>query len=584
MRIAIKDGLLLVQQVTSEQYGIIISWNLMRWNRSAQRLQGKVSMELLDKLTLFGPLPEHIEDVRQQMHHIADLVNAERNTEEPTPLVPYPVTRKMFRHQTRAANMTLLTFGFNPETGEFEESEAVGNNKGYGYLFQVGCGKTLTVIAVMGVLWRHGKVSRVLVVAPNSVTGVWPKEMDEMADFPAEVAVLAGDKKKRLAALHNLGAAPRGMLQLAATNYESIWRDGIYSALVKYNPDLIIADESQRIANHDTAQSKAMHRLGDMAPYKLILSGTPVRNKAIDIYSQYRFLDSSVFGTNYYAFRNKYAIMGGFDKHQIVGYRDLDDLTRKAHSIAYRVTKAEALDLPEQTFENRYIQLSDDDRRIYDRLRRDSYAELESGGSVTAPTVLTKLLRLQQLTGGFLQLDDAERPQQVNRAKLDALMEIVGDCIAANQKVVVFARFTAEIDLISATLEQAGIRFGMIDGRTPTEHKTDRATGREVMSRSEIVEDFQTNPDTMVFLAQIQTAGLGITLHAASIEVFYSVDFGMANYTQCVGRIHRIGQRNVCTYIHLLVERSVDEKVMRAINAKEDLAKLIVDNWREYFE
>src|SRR5699024_7778700 len=119
-----------------------------------------------------------------------------------------------------------------------------------------------------------------------------------------------------------------------------------------------------------------------------------VQNNAVDIFSQYRFLDSSIFGTSFYAFRNKYAIMGGFDKHQIVGYREMDDLIQKEHSIAYRVTKGDALDLPEQTFENRYIQLSDADRKVYDQLKRDSYAELESGGEVSAPTVLTKLLRL----------------------------------------------------------------------------------------------------------------------------------------------------------------------------------------------
>lgn len=151
--------------------------------------------------------------------------------------------------------------------------------------------------------------------------------------------------------------------------------------------------------------------------------------------------------------------MGGFDKHQIVGYREMDDLIQKEHSIAYRVTKLEALDLPEQTFENRYIQLSDADRKVYEQLKRDSYTELESGGEVTAPTVLTKLLRLQQLTGGFLRLDDTEKPKQVNHAKLDALMEIVNDCVDANQKVVVFARFVAEIDLITDALRKAGRSF-----------------------------------------------------------------------------------------------------------------------------
>lgn len=582
MRIAVKDGDVILQQLTSDQYNIIKSWNLMRWVRSEQALRGRVSIDLLDKLSTLGRLPPNIESTRQALHATADLVNRERNAEEPEALVPYPVTKSLFRHQTRGANMALITFGFTPDAQDFAELPP-GDRKGFGLLYEMGCGKTLTAIAIAGALWKYGKAHRVLVVAPTSVVGVWPKELEETADFPFAVAVMTGDKKKRLAELQSLEAAPKGDLQIAAINYESTWRDGIFEALADWHPDLIIADESQRIKSHDASQSKAMHKLGDAAPYKLILSGTPVQNNAVDIFSQYRFLDPGVFGTNFYAFRNRYAIMGGFDKHQIVGYRDMDELIQKEHSIAYRVTKAECLDLPEQTFENRYIQLSAADRKVYDQLRRDSYAELESGGEVTAPTVLTRLLRLQQLTGGFLRLDDTEQPKQVNTAKLDALMEIVGDCADAGQKLVVFARFTSEIDLISDALKKAKVRFGMIDGRTPTEHKKDRVTGAEILSRSELVEDFQTNPATTVFLAQIQTAGLGITLHAASTAVFYSLDFNYANYVQALSRIHRIGQRHPCTYIHLLVENSIDTKVLTALGAKDDLAKSVVDNWRQYF-
>ncbi len=165
-----------------------------------------------------------------------------------------------------------------------------------------------------------------------------------------------------------------------------------------FDADLVIADESQRIKTHDAEQSKALHRLGDKARYKMILSGTPVQNEAIDIFSQYRFLDPTIFGSNFYAFRGRYCEMGGFNRKQVVGYRDLDQLIKKEHSVAYRVTKEEALDLPEQTFENRYITLSKKERDLYDRLRRDSFAELSDGGRITATTVLTKLLRLQQFT------------------------------------------------------------------------------------------------------------------------------------------------------------------------------------------
>ena len=140
----------------------------------------------------------------------------------------------------------------------------------------------------------------------------------------------------------------------------------MFEALKEFNADMIICDESQRIKTHNAQQSKAIHELGDAAKYKLILSGTPVQNDAIDIWSQYRFLDRTVFGDSYYAFRGRYAIMGGFNNKKIVGYKDLDGLVRKEHSIAFRITKEEAIDLPEQTFETRQIEMTKKERNLYD--------------------------------------------------------------------------------------------------------------------------------------------------------------------------------------------------------------------------
>ena len=241
-----------------------------------------------------------------------------------------------------------------------------------------------------------GKIDRVLIVAPTSVVAVWPKEFQEFADFRYTCRTLLGDKAHRLRELSDLQKFPFQAMKVAVINYESTWREGIFEALQEYDADLIICDESQRIKTHDAEQSKALHKLGDQARYKLILSGTPVQNNAIDIYSQYRFLDSTIFGENFYKFRNRYAVMGGFNRKQIVGYKDLDGLIKKEHSIAFRITKNEAIDLPEQTFETRRVHFSKKEQDLYNRIKRDSYAELDSGGQITATTVLTKLLRLQQ--------------------------------------------------------------------------------------------------------------------------------------------------------------------------------------------
>ena len=436
----------------------------------------------------------------------------------------------------------------------------------------MGCGKTLTAIATMGTAYQMGAIKRVLIVAPTSVCSVWPKEFEEYADFKFNVAVLLGTKTKRISILKGLESFPFKALLVAVINYESTWREGLFEALKEFDPDMIICDESQRIKEPTAKQSKAIHELGDKAKYKLILSGTPIQNNIIDLYSQYRFLDPTVFGNNYYAFRNRYAIMGGFDRRQIVGYRDLDKLIQKEHSIAYRVTKEEALDLPEQTFLTMIITMEGKAKNTYDRLKRDSFAELENGGQITAPTVLTKLLRLQQFTGGFLQADESTRPEFVFDGKINALEDILDDyVISAEKKLVIFCRFRPEIDLIKNSLEKKRIKYASIYGDIKIE------------DRGPIVDDFQTNPETMVFLAQIDTAGLGITLTAANTCVYYSVNFNYAAYSQSLARIHRIGQKNTCTYIHLVVEKSIDETVLKALAKKEDLAKTVVDDWRQYF-
>ena len=448
-------------------------------------------------------------------------------------------------------------------------------NKGFALLFEMGCGKTITAIAIAGAAYQAGKINRVLVIAPTSVVSVWPKELEDFADFPFTARTLLGDKAKRLKAVSDLERYPYPCLKVAVINYESTWRDGVYEALSDYDADMIICDESQRIKTHDSKQSKAIHKLGDKARYKLILSGTPVQNNAIDIWSQYRFLDSTVFGEQFYAFKGHYCVMGGFNNKQIVRYRDLDDLVEKEHSIAFRITKEEAVDLPEQTFETRNIEMNRKERQLYDALRRDSYAALDNGGEISATTVLTRLLRLQQLTGGFLVEDGGAEPQLVSTAKLDALQDIIEDyVIDGGKKLVVFARFIAEVQAImnlAKKILSADKKAVAIYGAVKKE------------DRGGIVKQFQEDEKTVLFVGQIDTAGTGITLTAASTCVYYSKTYNYAAYEQSLSRIHRIGQRNACTYIDLVVTDSVDEKIANALRRKEDLATRIVDNWKEIF-
>lgn len=397
-------------------------------------------------------------------------------------------------------------------------------------------------------------------MAPLSVCPVWREEFQKFAAFDYCLELLEGSSTKKCAALNGLNGSG---LQVAVINYESCWR--LEEEICGWKPEMIVCDESSRIKNPGAKQSKALHRLGADARYRLILTGTPVQNTPLDFFSQYKFLDSSIFGSSFNDFRERYAVMGGRGKSQILSLRNLPELVEKAHSIAFRVTKAEALDLPETLDEMRYVTLELEGRYIYDSLEDESLEAFVSGEAAEG-SVLTLLLRMSQVTGGFVSFQKGEEVKQVSKAKLTALEEIVEDVTAEGNKLVVFARFIPEINAICRMLEHKKINYSMIKG--------------DIKNRAEQVRAFQTKPEVKVFVAQLAAAAMGITLTAASTAVFYSLDFSLANYLQCKARIHRVGQKKACTYIHLLAKGTIDERIMKALERKEDAARLLVDEWR----
>jgi SNF2 family DNA or RNA helicase len=424
-----------------------------------------------------------------------------------------------------------------------------------------GTGKTITAVAIAGALWNGGRIQRLLVVAPLSILGVWKDEFAKFAAFDYTLAVLEGAASQKADIIRRMTGT---VLQVLVVNYESAWR--LEADLAKWRPDMIICDEGHKIKTHNIAASKALHRLGAKAKYRLLLTGTVITNKPLDVFSQYKFADPHVYGPSFYLFRNRYFDMTGYGQHTPVMKRSMEaEFTKRLHSIAFRATKAECLDLPETTDIVQHVDLEPAAMRIYRQLVRDSYAELGKG-EITVTNVLTRILRLSQLTGGFLGGDGGARPEQVSSAKQDALSDIADSTESDGQKLVVIARFVPEIHAIGKLLSKKGIRYAQISG--------------EIRDRDAQVAAFQNDPAVTVFIGQIATAGLGITLTAASTMVFYSMDYSMSNYEQTRARIHRVGQHRPCTYIHLIARDTVDEKVLQALRDKANLAKVLVDDCR----
>lgn len=464
-----------------------------------------------------------------------------------------PIKAHPYDHQQRAYEFACRSFGL---TGRNPPS-----SRGVALLMEMGTGKTLTTIAVAGRLFFDQKIERMLIVAPLSILGVWQEEFHKFADYPYSLAVLNGTGSKKS---ENLRQIPTKGLIVGVINYESAWR--LADELAAWDADLIVCDEGHKIKTHNIAASKCMHRLGARARYRMLLTGTIITNKAIDVFSPYKFLNPAVFGNSFYAFRNRYFDMTGYGLHVPVLKAGMaKELTRRIHSIAFRATKSECLDLPETTEIVRTVGLELDAQSLYHDMVRDNMIQLREG-EVTATNVLTRLLRLSQLTGGFLCQDDSDRPVSVSDAKLAALADIVDTAAEDGKKLVIIARFLPEIDAILRMLEKKAIGYSIISG--------------EIKDRDEQVRRFQTDPDTTVFVGQIATAGLGITLTAADTMVFYSLDYSMSNFEQAKARIHRVGQRCPCTYLYLVAAGTVDEKVLQALIDKADLARILIDEYR----
>lgn len=482
-----------------------------------------------------------------------------------------PIKAEPFKHQKEA----------------FDFAMSHADQHGIALLMSMGCGKSLTAIAAAGALYNAKNIKKALIVCPLSIVGVWKEEFEKFADFEYELAILKGNTAKKTELLQKMQGHS---LQVAVVNYESVWR--LEKEIAQWNPDFIIADESHKIKTHNTAVSKAMHRLGYKTKYRMILTGTIITNKAIDVFSQYKFVDPTIFGNSFYAFRNKYFDMVGYGGYTPVLKESMkEELMEKLHSIAFRATKADCLDLPPTTDIIRYTGLEPKAMNIYQSLVKDSFADRRAAGgnshtkncenreshacaedsydsqnTITVTNVLTKLLRLSQLTGGFLGSDGGNIYQQVSKSKLEALEDIIDEALQSGEKLVVIARFIPEIKAIEKLLDKKRILYSIVSG--------------EIKDRKEQIRKFQNDPKVSVFIGQVATASLGITLTAASTMVFYSMDYSMSNFEQTKARIHRAGQQKNCTYIYLIAKGTVDEKVLITLQNKANLAKNLIDEYK----
>jgi len=478
---------------------------------------------------------------KEQFDHAVKQVISIKENEVPDIMVP--LKTKPYDHQKRA-----FMIGTTLNSAAF--------------LMEMGTGKTFAAIAVAGKRFIDNEITKLLVIAPLSILHVWKQEFEQHANFPVNVVVLNDTQMtKKKKKIENCNKSK--VLNVLIVSYESSWR--MPDELFEWKPEMVILDESQRIKNKKAKRSEFIHELGDKVKYKLILTGTPVTQSPVDLFSQYRFLNKDIFGMSFYKFRDQYCVMGGFENKQVVGFQNLDDLIQKAHSVAYRVTKEEALDLPDFTDEVMYCELKDS-AKTYNDMSKLLKVEVKEG-KCDAKSLLAKLTRLSQITGGFLPITDKEGKetvQQIGHEKLDLLKSIVED-FPRNKKLVIFCRFIPEIDAICGMLDEMKISHAAI-------------TGDVLSATRELINDkFQKNEDPKIIILQSQVGGLGITLTMADTMIFFSNTFSYSDREQSKARIHRVGQKNHCTYIDLVANNTIDNKILISLKEKKNVADMVID-------
>ena len=433
----------------------------------------------------------------------------------------------------------------------------------------MGCGKTLTAIEHI----RRTRARLILVIAPLSVVDhVWPDQAERHAGRWLDIAALGQNRKstndKIRAAETAIALANNRRALAVVVNYETTLRPEFRKWAAQQRWDMLILDESHRVKAPDGKIAQWISLLAKSIPRRLALTGTPMPHSPIDLFSQYRILNPGVFGTSFHRFRDFYAKTAPIavtgkngrqtEARRIVGFKNMDDLSEKFHSIAYEVRAEDVLDLPPVNRLHYRVRLSPEAAAIYGQMAKHFVAELQSGALIHAPNALAQLLRLQQITSGFAPGENENDPAvRVDQAKSRATAEIL-DSLPPKEPVVVFARFLHDIDACKQAARESGRDAWELSGRAKELREWNETGG--------------------VLAAQIQAGGVGLDLTKARYCIFYSMGYSLGDYLQAQARLHRPGQAGTVHQIHLIAAGTVDEKVVKSLEKREDAVMAILES------
>ena len=464
-------------------------------------------------------------------------------------------------------------FKMKPYKHQLTALEKSWNKETYAYFMEMGTGKTKVLIDNMSMLYDKGKIDGALIVAPKGVVKTW-YEQELPTHLPKHienVTVLwqpniTKKQQEKLESLFEIETA----LHIIIMNVEALSTDkGVKfaSKFLNSHKVLMAIDESTTIKTPTAKRTKNIIGLGKYAKYRRIMTGSPVTKNPLDLYSQCEFLDPWLLDfTSYYAFRNRYAEMKtmhlrGRSIQVVSEFKNLGELSETVKTFSYRVLKEDCLDLPPKNWIKRYITLTPEQKKVYDQMKKAAIAVLN--GKVTSTmTVLTQLMRLHQITCGHFTADDGS-VQTINSNRIKELMNILEE---TEGKAIIWANYQKDITQIVESVEKEYGPGSVVDyyGLTAQEDRQDN------------IRQFQSDPKCRFLVGTPSTGGYGITLTAANTVIYYSNGYDLEKRLQSEDRAHRIGQKKNVTYIDIIAEDTVDEKIVKALRDKINIASEVL--------
>ena len=448
------------------------------------------------------------------------------------------------------------------------------DKENFAYFMEMGTGKSKVLLDNAAMLYDKGKINGLLIIAPKGVYKNWydseiPTHLPDHI-FKKVVLWKTSDKSAKQKKILNTLFETRTEFHILVMNVEAFSSaDGpafAYKFLSAHNA-MIAIDESTTIKTPTTKRTKSIIALRQLAKYRRILTGSPVTKSPLDLFSQCEFLDPWLLGhSSYWTFKARYAVtrkiqVQGRQVEIVVGYRNLGELSEKIQPFSKRVLKDDCLDLPEKTFLKHVVELTKEQKKVYKQMKEEAIAFLD-GKVLSSATVMTQLMRLHQITCGHFTADDGT----IKNLPCNRITELMDILENVHNKAVIWSHYTHDVKRI---IEEIKNKYGE-DSVVDYFGETDQD------QRSINIKKFQNDDKCRFFVGTTHTGGYGITLTAASTMIYFSNGYDLEKRQQSEARIDRIGQEKPMTYIDIISEDTVDDRIVKALRSKINIANEIM--------